>query len=464
MTRPGWITQAAGLVVLLLCGALLVGCSDEGATDDDTLTVWSLENQADRVAATRTVIGEFTKKTGIKVTYVGVDENQFNQLVTAAAAGGDLPDVMGAIPLAALWSLYANELLDTDAAGELVKSLGDSTFNARALALTRDGSKALGVPSDAWAQLLFYRTDLFTSAGLAVPDTYQAISAAATKLTSGSQVGIAAATMPTDAFTAQTFEHLALGNDCQLVDQRKAVTVDSARCVAAFRFYDDLISTSSVKGSQGVDSTRATYFSGRAAMVIWSSFLLDELAGLRSDTLPNCRQCRADPRFLSTNTGVVTAIKGPDGAKPAQFGEVTSWALSATAQTGNATKFVQFMMSDGYTRWLGQAPEGKVPLRTGVSSDRQAYLTAWRTLPAGVDKKAPLSSVYPAAVLDQLVSSVDTFGRWGIEQGEGRLIGATLGELPVAKAVNAMTSGQLDPAAAAKQCRDQVQDIKENLE
>jgi len=462
MTRPGWI---ASLLAALLCATALAGCSDDSSSDGDgTLTVWSLENQADRVAATEKVIAEFTKSTGIKVKYVGVDENQFSKLVTASAAGGDLPDVMGALPLSALWSLNANELLDTGSAGDVLKSLGADTFNQRALDLTKDGGKTLGIPSDAWAQLLFYRTDLFAKAGLQAPNTYDAISAAAKKLTTGGQVGITSATVANDGFTAQTFEHLALGNGCELVDDGGSITIDSKQCVGAFRFYDDLITSGSVKGAQSVDSTRATYFSGRAAMVIWSSFLLDELAGLRADALPNCPQCKADPTYLAKNTGVVTAIKGPDGSEPAQFGEIVSWAISATAQTENAKKFVEFMMGDGYTRWLGQAPEGKVPTRTGDRSSKNTYVDAWRKLPAGVDKKAPLSTVYPPELVDQLASSVDTFGRWGIEQGEGRLVGATLGELPVAKAVNALTGGQLDPAAAAKQCQEQVRDIKDGLE
>jgi multiple sugar transport system substrate-binding protein len=464
MARPGWISRSAGVLVALLCATSLVACSDDKSTNNDTLKVWSLENQADRVAATKKVIADFTKDTGIKVEYVGVDENQFNQLVTAAAAGGDLPDVVGAVPLTGLWSLYANDLLDTKAADSVIDTLGLATFKPRAISLTRDNSKSLGVPSDAWAQLLFYRTDLFKKAGLPAPDTYDAITAAAKKLTTGSQVGITAATVPNDAFTAQTFEHLALGNNCQLVDDKKAVKIDSPACVESFGFYDNLIKNSSVKGSQSVDSTRATYFSGRAAMVIWSSFLLDELAGLRSDARPNCPQCRSNPEFLARNTGVVTAIKGRLSATPAQFGEVTSWGITAGAQTDKAKKFVQFMMSDGYTRWLGQAPEGKVPVRTGTTSSPNAYLDAWRKLPAGVDKKAPLATIYPASVIDQLISSVDTFRRWGIEQGQGRLVGATLGELPVAKAVNAMVSGQLTPQKAAGRCQDQVQEIKDSLE
>ena len=73
---------------------------------------------------------------------------------------------------------------------------------------------------------------------------------------------------------AQTFEHLALGNDCQLVDDAGKVTIDSQQCVESLKFYGDLVSKYSVSGGQDVDTTRASYFAGQAAMTIWSTFIL----------------------------------------------------------------------------------------------------------------------------------------------------------------------------------------------
>ena len=62
-------------------------------------------------------------------------------------------------------------------------------------------------------------------------------------------------------------------------------------------------------------------------MLIWSSFILDEMAGLRKDALPTCPQCKSDPAFLAKNSGVVTSIQGPSGSGPATFGEITSWTI-----------------------------------------------------------------------------------------------------------------------------------------
>jgi multiple sugar transport system substrate-binding protein len=459
--RP--LARSTILVPLLLLSTALVACSGDDGGDDQTLTVWSLENQTDRVQAAQATADRFTAASGVKVKIVATDENQFTQLITSAAAAGKLPDVVGALPLAAVWQMAANELLDTAAAGDVVKELGDATFSGRTLELTRDEGKQLAVPSDAWAQLLVYRKDLFAAANLPVPDTFDNIRRAAQTLNKPDVAGMTMATVANDAFTAQSFEFFALGNNCQLVDDGGKVTLDSSQCVDTFDFYGDVVQQYSVQGAQDVDSTRATYFAGKAAMMVWSSFILDEMAGLRNDAKPNCPQCTADPAWLAKNSGFVTAVRGPNGSEPAGFGELTSWAITASGKADSAKKFVKYMMDEGYTDWLGIAPEGKFPARKGTSAEPQKFTTAWNTLPAGVDTKQPLGQTYPADVMQALRNSPDTFRRWGITQGQGALVGATLGELPVPKAINALASGGTDAAGACKQATDAVKAIQTSL-
>ncbi|NUP03646.1 MAG: carbohydrate ABC transporter substrate-binding protein [Nonomuraea sp.] len=448
----------AVLSVVLLATATLTACGDDGGQQSgaNQITVWTEENLADRMAVQNQIIAEFTKKTGIKVKLVGVAEDQFSQTMTAAAAADDLPDVIGALPLASIRELEANDLLDTETPGKIVDRLGRDTFSARALELDSSGGKLLAVPSDGWAQLLLYRKDLFDKAGLAPPDTYEALEAAAAKLNTGGVAGITLAIAPKDSFTAQSFEHVALADGCQLVDNSGNVTLDSPQCAKAFEFYAKLAKDYSVKGKQDVDSTRATYFSGKAAMMIWSSFILDELAGLRKDALPSCAECRDDPEWLAKNTGVVTALKGPDGSAPAQYGEIVSWAVVRDAAKDPAATFVAYMMNEGYERWIGMAPEGKFPTRKGFEDK-------WNKLPAGVDTKKPLSEIYPADVLEALRKSPDTFARWGIPQGQGKLVGATMGELPVPKALSQVVDGSLTPQAAAAQAKKDVETIKRGI-
>jgi multiple sugar transport system substrate-binding protein len=459
-TRTIAVLTAAFLVlVTAACG----GGDKAAAPAANSIKVWTLENLPPRLEAQKALAQRFTQATGVTVDLVGVDENQFQQLIQSSAASGDVPDVVGAVGLSAVRSLARDQLLDTATAGRIVADLGDTTFSKRALELTRDGTTQLAVPSDGWAQLLLYRKDLLTAAGLPIPRTYADLTAAAKALNKNGVAGFVGATAAGDAFTQQTFEHIALANNCEMVDAGGTITLDSPPCQAAFAFYDDLIRTASVPGAQDADTTRATYFAGKAAMMIWSSFILDELAGLRNDAAPSCPECTSNPRFLVDNTGIVTALSGPDAAQPAQFGEIVSWAVINKANADPAAKFVEFMMSDGYPDWIGFAPEGKIPARTGTKEEPNKFTALWRTLPAGVDTKKPLADFYPPDVLDSLAGSIDTFRRWGFTQGQGALVGATLGELPVPRAVAAMTSGEVDAPQAAKQAQDAVTELQKSL-
>jgi multiple sugar transport system substrate-binding protein len=455
------VLVAAVALVASGCG----GGGDEGGggDGDKSLKVWTIEDVADRVAAQKKMAQEFSTKTGIDVEVVAVAEDQFDQLIASSAAADDLPDVIAALPLSQVRSLATNDLLDTEVSNQVVDELGRDTFAARSLELTKDGDKQLAVPSDGWAQLLVYRKDLFQAAGLQPPTTYETIEKAAQTLNKGGVAGITLATTPGDSFTQQSFEYLAEANGCELVGSDKKVTLDSPQCVRAFELYSNLAKNYSVRGNQDVDSTRATYFAGKAAMVIWSSFLLDELAGLRNDALPTCPQCKSDKAFLAKSSGVVTAVKGPDGKEPSLYGEVVSFATTSSAPKDSAKEFVKYMMSDQYVNWLAIAPEGKVPTRQGSKAGDTSYLTAWQGLKAGVDTKAPLSELYPAEVLDALTKSTDSMNRWGFTQGQGKIVGALAGEQPIPKALAAMLDGQLTPDAAAKQAQADVEEIAQSI-
>ena len=458
---------AMGGIALAVLGSTAAcggGGDDGGGSSANQITVWTIENLPERMAVQKKIAAEFTKKTGVTVRLVGVAEDQYSQLLTSAAASGELPDVIGALSLAGVRELSVNELDNPDVASAVVDSLGEETFSPQALALTRDGDEQLSVPSDAWAQLLVYRKDLFDKAGLAAPTSYDTITAAAKKLDSGSVAGFVGANVPNDAFTDQSFEHLALANGCQMVDDAQKVTLDTPNCAEAFSFYGDLLQNYSVPGTQDVDTTRASYFAGKAAMLLWSSFVLDEMAGLRNDALPTCPECKSDPAFLAKNSGVVTALQGPSGSEPAQFGEVVSWVATVDANAKASEQFIGYLMNEGYKDWIGFAPEGKIPTRKGSKDDPTAYIDAWAKLPAGVDKKAPLSDFYDAKTIEALRKSPDTIQRWAITQGAGGLLGATLSEHPVGQAVNKVTTGELDGEAAAQEAQEAVSKTQESLQ
>ncbi|GLY14587.1 bicyclomycin resistance protein [Kineosporia sp. NBRC 101677] len=449
---------AVAVVMALLCAALAACAQDPSAGDLRRIKVWTLENLSDRFTRQQEMMRDFTARTGIQVDLQGIDEGQLPQLVVQSAAAGTLPDAIGGLPLALVRQLDAQEVLDADAAGRVVDRLGEPTFAPSALELTRNGDRQLAVPSDAWAQVLVYRKDLFEQAGLSAPTSYDTLRRAAAELTGDGRFGITLATDPADVFTSQTLEALALGNGCQLVDAEGQVRLDSPECATTFGLYTELARQYSPKGIQTVDTTRESYFAGQSAMVLWSTFLLDELAGLRDDALPTCPECAADPEFLSRNSGVVTSVTGPQGGEAGTFGEITSWIAVAGAKTGPAEQLIEYMMSDAYPDWLGLAPEGKFPVRNGDPDDPQRFTDEWARLPAGVDRRRPLVEVYDATTLEQISGVAGTIERWAITQDQGELLGAVASQLPLSQAVAESAAGGADLGPTAQDAVEQVQE------
>jgi multiple sugar transport system substrate-binding protein len=391
-----------------------------------------------------------------------VPEDQLATLMTNAAAAGELPDVVLATPVQQSQQYAAEEIFDSEAAQAVIDNLGADTFSEKAIELVSRDGVATGVPSDGWGQLLIYRKDLFDKAGLEAPATLDDVTNAAKQLNGDGMAGITLATAAGDGFTAETFEHVALAEGCQMVNDGGDVTFDSPECVEALQWYGDIASNYSVQGAQDVDSTRGTYFAGRAAMMFWSPFLLDGMAGLRNDTKPTCKECKKNPAYLAENSGLVGPLAG-SGGTPSQFGQVSTFNISIDAPTEDAQALVEFMMNEGYTRWLALSPQGKYPVRFGDDSDPEKFKTAWAELESGVDKKAPLSQFYSEESIASLGEGVENFQRWGFAQGQGPLMGALGGEQPVANAVADVIGGK-DPAEAAKEVQETAEELQAGLQ
>jgi multiple sugar transport system substrate-binding protein len=195
--------------------------------------------------------------------------------------------------------------------------------------------------------------------------------------------------------------------------------------------------------------------------VFWSPFLLDGMAGLRDDTLPTCPQCERNPAFLAENSGLVGPLAGPSG-EPSQFGSISTTVITVDADKPAAQKLAEFMMTDGYVRWLALSPQGKYPVRMGPEPGSRAYVEAWKGLESGVERRAPLSDFYSEESLASLGEGVQRFDRWGFALGYGALVGALGDEQPTARAVAAVIAGA-QPARVAAETRAAVERIKDEL-
>lgn len=438
----------------LAAAGLLVSTSMANAQ----LRFWTIEEQPDRLAKQQEMAKAFEEKTGTSVEVIPVTESELGTRATAAYAAGDLPDV---IYLTLQYVLPWSEagILDTEANNEVVRDLGKDTFTPAALSMADFDGEVAAVPSDGWTQMVLYRKDLFDAAGLEAPNSYAKIIKAVEKLHNPPEMyGFVAATKIDDNFMSQVLEHVLLANGATPVGADGAVGFDEAKLTEALEFYKT-IAKASPPGDLYWKQSREVYFGGKAAMIIWSPFILDELAGLRDSAPPTIND---DPTSdeLASKTGIITRLTGPSNPDGAAWGDINYFGITNDADTDPAEEFVKFSMDEGYINTLSIAPEGKFPVRHGTADEPQKFVKAWASLPAGVDRKKPLSDVYDQKVLDEVVSGLETANRWGVAEGQLALASRIINSQVINRLVRDYIDGERDTAETVEMINDEIANIE----
>ncbi len=446
------------LSLLTILTLIIINCGLAGAKDE--ITFWTTEVEKDRLRIQQNIARGFTKKTGIAVRIIPVGENFLAAKVTAAYAARSLPDVLyHPIDFTIGWERAG--ILDAQSSTEVMVSLDKDTFSPGPLDLVRVKDGYAAVPLDAWGQLLLFRKDLFREKNLPIPDTWDQILKAARALNNPPKIwGFEVATDPGQTYTQQVFEHLALSNGVGLAgrtgDPNQEINLNTPEMVATLRFYKAL-SRFTPPGNISWLHTRMDYLSGRAAMIIWSPFILDELSGLRKDqpVLPDI--INKEPGFLAKNTGFVTVIHGPNGS--AQYGQINCIGITLDAAKAPAKQWVEFLLGEGYLRWLGMAAEGKLPVRKGTKVAPECFINGWMDLDFGVTTRAKISRFYGMAVAKNMTVSVDGLDRWGlggVGEAKGSLISKIYGTKIIPEILKRFLDGELNVEEAARLMNERV--------
>ena len=413
------------------------------------LTFWTTEIEPKRMAIQKDLAKRFAASTGIEVEIVPVSENELPPRVVAAAAANALPDVIF-VPLdfAIIW--VKEGVLDPKAATAAIKGLGANSFAAGPLNLAGVEGGWAAVPADGWGQLLLFRKDLFAARApeklLGTPDTWDKILEAAQALHDPPRVwGIELGTDPTQIYMQQVFEQFALSNGARLVNPNSGeVDLTTPEFIQTLTFYKRLVEFTP-PGDIYWRQTREDYLGGRAAMIVWSPFILDELSGLR-DSVPVT--ATGVPKPLHQVTGIVTAFRGPFGVRPVQWGQVSYFGITVGANAKSA-KWTEFLLRDGYLDWLSMAPEGKFPLRP-------QFVEGWKHLEIGVDRRSKISDLYSDEVINSIIAGVGSFDRWGFGAGKGACVGQVYGTKNLIRILRRYLDGEITAEAAAKEMTEVI--------
>ena len=401
----------------------------------------------------------FGETHNVTVEMVQIASASLPKLVNTAVLSGTLPDIV-IHPIEYTLGWEARGILDADAAAASLQQLDPATFDPVALNLVDADGRPAALPSDGFKQLVIYRQDWFSDRSLAPPDSYTALRAAAETLFDR-QALVAGFVVPTESNLVSThkiFEHLALANGCNLIDNQGEVQILQPACQEALDFYFGIINQFSPLGVQTDTSTGNAYLSGRAGLIMSPPSILPALAGLEDTT--TCAECVSQADFLAQNSAFVTQVAGPNGSTAA-FSELTYLGITSVAERETAVLFANYWFNEGYEAWLAVESERKVPLRWGTAVSPRQHIDAWGTQPLA-NSTSSLADLYGAETVALLRDDIASSPRWGIAQNQGPLITELYESLTLSVVLQEMLSGYFNTTKTLTEIYTRVTDLIPN--
>ncbi|HEY5223274.1 MAG TPA: extracellular solute-binding protein [Microbacteriaceae bacterium] len=317
MQRKHRIRRALGVLTSTAVLVALTACSGAGGAPTSptpsaklsgTLNVW-VRAAGDSAQAYQKIFDKFTAKTGVKINIFST-LTDFETKLNAAAAGHKLPDVV--VDDAAQQGNFESQGIIRPIDRKSV--VGGNNLTDAAWKSAQDSSgQYLAVPFSAQANLLFIRTDWLQKLGLQVPKTWDQLVKVAKAFTTedpdgngqNDTFGLAIPGSTTRGYVSWNWSTYLWQNGGDYISQKNGKvtpTINSAKAVAAAKWYEDLFCTDKVVqpgalNAVSADSNKA-WQTGVAGM-----YLTGPYAIATSDATP-----------IKGKYTVVAPPAGPDGS------------------------------------------------------------------------------------------------------------------------------------------------------
>lgn len=419
------------------------------AVKKTVLEFWTTDNEEYRVDKYEEIAARFmAQNPDIEVRIVPIDEATVSQRVATARGANRLPAI-ARVGVERVAPFNADDILDTDIPTKVINDLGADTFFPGTLNMvkTPDGKGYAAVPYDGWLQALWYRTDEFKKLGLNMPEKWDDIKKACEEIKGkdGFLYGMTLGTDPGQNYGHQVFEQFAMSNGARPFDKDGNVTMNSPQMVQALDFYTSLQSCSA-PGPNYWKQAREFYITGQSPMLFYSTYIMDDLAGLQKGVEPTVKD-------LAQNTGFAPTMIGASGDK-ATYGTLVTNVVFKGANPEATAKFLEFMLDgQNYIDILFLAPNGKIPVR-------KTAVEAW--------SKNDIFKSYPPEVLNTIANGYDTMQRWAFLPGttplQRAVIGDMEGRLLVPQAISNVIQGKMTAKEAADWLQARVEELKKDRE
>lgn len=362
------------LSAFVLVGTLLVGCSSgngknakENDKDDVVLNIATVNNND--MVIMEEMTSAFTEKTGIKVNYTILSENEIRSKITQdVGLGGGQYDLftIGAQDSAVYLNNGWTEPLDG-----LLNSMSDEDKKSYDLEdvfpVVRDSlsseTKGLGaLPFYAETTLLFYNKEIFKANNLTMPENptwdqvYELAAAAQDK-----EKGIAGITLrglPGSGQNMFIFSSIANAFGAQYYDMDWKATFNTPEMKNAIEFYKKILADAGQAGPTSTGYTEALNLMSNGKAAMWYD------ASVSAGTLTNSKD--------SLVSGKIGYALAPLQVKQDATNTIGGWGIAINASSKKkeaAFKFLTWATSKEYINLVGEKIDWKsTPSGTRVST------------------------------------------------------------------------------------------------
>ena len=415
-------------------------------TEKRVIEFWTTDNEEERVDVYEEIAARFmAENPDIDLRIVPIEEAGISQRIATAQAANRLPDIVR-MGIERVSTFAADGILDQDAAEATIAAIGEDDFRAGPLSMVTDPATGnyAAVPFDGWIQAIWYRDDVFQTAGLNPPIAWEDINAACDALPGQGNLlyGLTLGTDPGQNYPHQVFEQVAISNDAWPFDAEGNVTMNTPEMIAALEFYSNL-QRCALPGPQYWRGAREAYELDQAGMLFYSTYIMDDLVD--GSGLEGGGNVEIAVEDLALNTGFASEMVGPNGS--ASYGQLVTLGIMQGADPA-AVDVVEFYLTDGYIDVLALAPFGKVPVLKSAVEE-------WGTL-------SPYFENYSDETLAQIANGYESMQRWLFRPEYDATLRAVVGDIEgrllISQAIsNIALEGIMTPETAAQWLQEQVE-------
>ncbi|MBI9103495.1 MAG: carbohydrate ABC transporter substrate-binding protein [Spirochaetales bacterium] len=342
------------------------------------LNFYSSNNDPERKAVIRYLFNAFELyNPDIKVNLLPFEDSYSTEEISVGK-NGLLPHMIMADSL--LLSRLSNKsLINQELTSRILMDIGIEDFYTGGLKAFNLTEGYYGIPYSAWLQVIWYRNDWFESEGLEPPYNITSLLKAGEyfkNLHEGVHGNIVGS--KNDLYTMQCFLQIADSIGVEIDFDNRGCFFPKEPLIEALNIYKTLIAYT--PPGENDWRTRDYYFQNRAALLFYSTHLMDDLAlsevaqnSLTDNNFPDLDGAEFSPDLLK-NTGMVTTLTG---TRPSSFGSISGLGLFKSEDLNikiAQEKLVRFLFrKDVYTTWLHMSPGGMLPVRRSILAEDSFY-------------------------------------------------------------------------------------------